>query len=98
MEGYINIDKYETFNPDLVHDLEIFPYPFEDETINEIQMIHILEHLGQNPDVFINIMKELYSTAHVIMHILPFLSRRVEDSNHSFILDGIVPLEGMHES
>ena len=60
MQGYINIDKYETFKPDLVHDLEIFPYPFEDETVNEIQMIHVLEHLGQNPDVFINIMKELY--------------------------------------
>ena len=48
MQGYINIDKYETFNPDLAHDLEIFPYPFEDETVNEIQMINVLEHLGQN--------------------------------------------------
>ena len=60
MKEYINVDKFETFNPDLIHDLEIFPYPFEDETINEIQMIHVLEHIGQQPDVFINIMKELY--------------------------------------
>ena len=28
MKEYINIDKFETFDPDLKHDLEIFPYPF----------------------------------------------------------------------
>ena len=60
LDGYINIDKFDTFKPDIVHDLENFPYPFSTGTIEEIQMIHILEHLGQEPDIFINIMKEIY--------------------------------------
>jgi len=34
--GYINIDKYKTFDPDIIHDLEKFPYPFKDNTIIEI--------------------------------------------------------------
>ena len=58
--GFINVDKYNTFDPDVVHDLEIFPYPFSNDEVDEIKLIHVLEHLGQTPDIFVNIMKELY--------------------------------------
>ena len=60
LEGYINIDKYDTYNPDIIHDLEKFPYPFEDNSINEILLSHVLEHIGQNPDIFNSIIKEFY--------------------------------------
>ena len=60
IDGFLNLDKFNTFNPDIVHDLEVFPYPFEDDSIDEIMMSHILEHIGQNPDIFNNIIKELY--------------------------------------
>lgn len=59
-DGYINLDKYNTFNPDIVHDLEKFPYPFEDNCVDQILLSHVLEHLGSNSSVFNNIMKELY--------------------------------------
>jgi len=58
--GFLNVDKFNTFNPDIVHDLEVFPYPFSDNEVEEIKLIHVLEHIGQTPDTFIHIMKELY--------------------------------------
>ena len=58
--GFLNLDKFDTFKPDILHDLEIFPYPFKDNEIDEIKLIHVLEHIGQSPDVFIKIIKELY--------------------------------------
>ena len=60
VKNYINVDKYEIFKPDIVHDLEKFPYPFDDNSVDNIILSHILEHIGQNPNVFNLIMKELY--------------------------------------
>lgn len=59
-DGFLNVDKFNVFKPDIVHDLEKFPYPFKDNEVDEIKMYHILEHLGQKPKTFNNIMKELY--------------------------------------
>ena len=60
IKDYINVDKYEIFKPDILHDLEQFPYPFEDSSVDNIILSHILEHIGQSPDTFNTIMRELY--------------------------------------
>ena len=60
LEGYINVDKFDYYKPDIVHDLEITPYPFEENSIDEIILNHVLEHIGQDPNIFNNIIKELY--------------------------------------
>ena len=59
-EGFVNIDKYATFEPDLVWDLEKTPYPFGAGSVTEIAATHVLEHLGQHTDTFLAIIKELY--------------------------------------
>ena len=59
-EGFLNLAKSDIFKPDIIHDLEVFPYPFKNNEIKEIKMYHILEHLGQEPVIFNSIMKELY--------------------------------------
>lgn len=59
-EGYINVDKYASFAPDVVWDLEVFPWPFDTNSAEEIVMHHSLEHMGATADVFLSIMKELY--------------------------------------
>lgn len=41
-------------------DLESFPWPFDDNSADEIVMRHSLEHMGASADVFFSIMKELY--------------------------------------
>jgi hypothetical protein len=56
--GYLNVDKYG--KADLHCDLESFPWPWPDNSVSEILLIHVLEHLGASPDTFIGIMKEMY--------------------------------------
>jgi hypothetical protein len=58
MPGYINVDKYGS--PELQHDLETFPWPWAESSVDEIVMNHVLEHLGQEIDVYFGIIKELY--------------------------------------
>ena len=60
LSGYTNVDKYDYYKPDVVHDLEVFPYPFKDNSIDEILLSHVLEHIGQSPDIFLGIVKEFY--------------------------------------
>jgi len=58
LQGYINVDKYG--NPDIKHDLETFPWPWEDNSVNEILLNHVLEHLGETTDIYFKIIKEIY--------------------------------------
>ncbi len=46
--GSIGVDRVpiESF-VDVVHDLDLVPYPFEDNSVNEIHFYHVLEHLQE---------------------------------------------------
>lgn len=63
LEGFINVDKESFYNPDIIMDLEAFPWEIKDNSSDLIVLIHVLEHLGKNPDDFLNVMKELYRIA-----------------------------------
>lgn len=56
--GFVNVDQFG--DPDLRHNLEEFPWPWEDNSVEEIWMIHVLEHLGQSTAVYLRIIQELY--------------------------------------
>lgn len=58
--GYINVDKYDSFQPEVVHDLECFPWPFDDDSVDEIEMHHSLGHMGATTEIFLKIIQELY--------------------------------------
>ncbi len=58
IDGYINVDKYG--DPDFKYDLEVFPWPWIDNSVKEIKLIHVLEHLGEQTDVYLEIIKEIY--------------------------------------
>lgn len=45
MSGYINVDIRPEVNPDVVWDLEKFPYPWKDSSIDEIYISHTIEHI-----------------------------------------------------
>jgi predicted SAM-dependent methyltransferase len=62
-EGWVNLDKYASFDPDVVHDLEAIRWPFDDNSRSDISVIHLLEHLGQDSIRSIAIVQELYRIA-----------------------------------
>jgi hypothetical protein len=56
--GYINVDKFGA--PDVAHDLEKLPWPWKENSVGEVALNHVLEHLGETTEVYIGIIKELY--------------------------------------
>jgi len=58
IKGFVNVDMHGS--PDVKCNLESFPWPWENDSVEAILMIHVLEHLGQKPANFIKIMQELY--------------------------------------
>ncbi|MGP0063190.1 MAG: class I SAM-dependent methyltransferase [Isosphaeraceae bacterium] len=62
LDGYINVDRFG--EPDLRLDLEVVPWPWPDDSVGEVVLQHVLEHLGRDPNVYLAIMKELYRVCH----------------------------------
>ena len=59
LDGYVNVDHDSRCEPDVVADLED-TLPFEDNSVDEIMMTHVLEHLGADVKTYFKIWKELY--------------------------------------
>lgn len=57
-KGYVNLDVVD-YGGNMIHDINSFPYPFADNTFDEIYASHILEHL----DSFHKTVTELYRIA-----------------------------------
>lgn len=73
LKGSIGIDKNKECNPDIVHDLNKFPYPFKKNTFDVINARCILEHLLNTLDV----LNELYRISKpnaIIKIIVPHFS------------------------
>lgn len=43
-EGYVNLDYVKSPGIDIVHNVEKTPYPFDDNSFDEIYASHVLEH------------------------------------------------------
>ena len=52
----VTLDIDPAHHPDVVHDLNVFPYPFQDNQFAEIVCHHVLEHLNDLPPA----MRELH--------------------------------------
>jgi SAM-dependent methyltransferase len=55
-EGWINLDNFDSKTLDVIHNLETFPYPFDDNYFDEIIAINVLEHI-ENP---VRVIEELH--------------------------------------
>jgi len=58
LSGYLNVDK--AGEPDLLWDLERLPWPWEDGSVDEVVLHHVLEHLGERVDTYLGILREIY--------------------------------------
>ncbi len=60
IEGFLNVDKFKECEPDLVCDLEVFPWPWSTNSVSAVVMAHALEHMYGSSGAFLEFMKELY--------------------------------------
>lgn len=55
-EDAVGVDKNPLTPADIHHDLDLFPYPFDDNTFDDIRMINVLEHLHD----IVKVMEEVH--------------------------------------
>jgi ubiquinone/menaquinone biosynthesis C-methylase UbiE len=61
--NWVNVDYFNKFNPDICFDLNKLPYPFKDNTFDEVLMKHIIEHLDKPAEVLKEINRICKSNA-----------------------------------
>jgi hypothetical protein len=89
-EGFVNVDYYSISTPDVTHNLDQIPYPFEENYFELVEADHVLEHL-MNP---FSVMSELYricangATIHVRV---PHFSRGFTHADHKRGFDVTFP-------
>lgn len=89
-EGFVNVDYYSNTPPDISHDLNQTPFPFEDNYFELVEADHVLEHL-HNP---FQVMKELHRVCapNAIIHIrVPHFSRGFTHADHKRGFDVTFP-------
>lgn len=57
--GFINVDKFDNCEPDIQWDLDVFPYPWEDNSIDLIEIFHTLEHIKDWYSAFVEMSRIL---------------------------------------
>jgi len=95
LQGYVNIDKFAECKPDLNIDLELLPWPIESNIADEVIFLHSLEHLGQNNDIFLGIIKEIYrickNNSKVVIHVPhPRHNDYIDDPTHVRVINPAV--------
>ncbi|MBT5107800.1 MAG: hypothetical protein HOM25_03885 [Rhodospirillaceae bacterium] len=58
--GFVNVDMSPLCAPDVVLNLEDTPWPWPDSSVEEVALIHVLEHLGQTTEKYFDVLRELY--------------------------------------
>jgi ubiquinone/menaquinone biosynthesis C-methylase UbiE len=76
MPGATYIDIDPDVHPDIVHDLNKFPYPIADNSFDEIYAKHIIEHLN-DPVGFMKEMARVLKPGGTIFVETPHFSSRV---------------------
>ena len=66
--GWVNVD-FHNQPYDIKHDLNIFPYPFESDSVEILHMLHVLEHLDSPVDVMNEIHRICKNGAEVLIEV-----------------------------
>ena len=59
-KNFVGIDCRKLDGVDIVHDLEVFPYPLPDGCASLAIASHLVEHINPHRGVFINFMNEIW--------------------------------------
>jgi SAM-dependent methyltransferase len=85
-KGYVNVDINPDFRPDIVADLNKYPYPFKKNSLDEVCMDHCLEHLGDPFRVLAEIHRILKPNGILIVRV-PHFSRGFTNADHKHGFD-----------
>jgi len=58
--GWVNVDHSAACAPDQVVELESFPWPWPDASVDEVVFYHSLEHMGESTAAYLGIVRELW--------------------------------------
>ncbi len=56
-KGWITVDCFDYVNPDILHNLDEFPYPFKDDSVDEVKAKKIIEHLKNRMEALTEILR-----------------------------------------
>ena len=90
-DGYINLDVSPLSGADVTHDLEEFPYPFNNGTFERIELDHVLEHLSDPFRVMAELNRILQPGGTVSIRV-PHFSRGFTHPEHKRGFDVTFPL------
>jgi SAM-dependent methyltransferase len=68
-KGWTNLDVKKRKGVDIVHDLNKFPYPFNDETFDMILAEHVLEHVDNFPKTMSEIYRILKPRGKLVVYV-----------------------------
>ncbi len=90
-EGYVNVDWSPLNNPDVVHDLNAMPYPFDDGSFDLIEAFHVLEHLDK-PFIVMAEFHRILKPGGTLHIKVPHFSRGFTHAEHAHGFDITFPL------
>jgi ubiquinone/menaquinone biosynthesis C-methylase UbiE len=71
-KNFINLDSIKLPCIDVVHDLDILPWPFDDNTFDELYCSHVLEHVKDLPATMQEIQRICIPGARIIIRVPHF--------------------------
>lgn len=89
-EGYIGVDLLESSHADIILDLLKFPWPFEDNSVDDIFCAHFIEHIPKSlfvDDLLFKFFDECYrilKPGKFLKIVTPYYSsiRSIQDPTH----------------
>lgn len=90
-DGYLNVDFGSVGTPDITHDLNIFPYPFDSNQFDLVEADHVIEHLNSPFDVMREIHRITRNGGRVLIRT-PHFSRGFIHPEHQRGFDVSFPL------
>jgi hypothetical protein len=83
--GFTGVDKFKTDSTDVVADLFVFPWPFDDESVDEVHCSHFFEHV---PAVirskFMEELHRVMKKGATAQFITPCGDRALQDATHEW--------------
>ena len=89
-DGFVNVDYYSNVTPDISHDLNQVPYPFDDNYFELVEADHVLEHLA-DPFKVMGELRRICSSGAIIHIRVPHFSRGFTHADHKRGFDVTFP-------